>query len=287
MQATLGHRGGNQKRFPRAARTAAIGIALAFSSGNSAASEPVQVFRCQLNLRLDGGGYEDVRASKSFREDGAVNSMFVTMTDNMGAVVRKRRPEDQAIVELNWPGQHRIWRDEAAFDWSSGSIQIGYFGRDNPFQYQSGETWRQTVVDRDRSILVHESDGVRMLFLSGLEFHLMSELNPRSSLGHLRMGIDAFLAWGNGAQSITVFETLVRRAQSRSGSSDSLAGRRRIIAEYDVDMAALARTVARVHEAVSTWETEIASTWRQCERTTEGGDIIVTEAIPRTGAQAS
>ena len=280
----------NPHRHPRllgrAARLALAGLVV-FVSGTAVAEEPVPVFRCQLNLRLPGGGSEDVRAFKSFRHDGTVNAMFVEMSDLAGSLVRMRQRGERSIVTMRWPGDHRL-RDEAApFDWASGSIRISYPGHTNAARPRTGEVWRQVVVDRDRSALVHESDGGRILFLSGLQLHLASELGPLSDPGDLRTGLEALLAWGRGANSVTVFETLVRRARPENGNSQSPAGRRRIVAEYELDMAALAGTVGRVRAAVSDWETQMESRWRQCEPMIEGGDIIVTTARQEAGAYAS
>jgi hypothetical protein len=64
----------------------------------------------------------------------------------------------------------------------------------------------------------------------------------------------------------------------RNSYPTSPVGRRRVAAAYDVDMAELERVVAAIRERTAQWEATIADSWRDCERTTEGGVIVVTDA---------
>jgi hypothetical protein len=92
------------------------------------------------------------------------------------------------------------------------------------------------------------------------------------------MSLDSFLAWGTGVERLTVYETRVtRRKKVPSSSPTSPAGRIRVVGSYEVDMAALALAFVQVRGVTEKWEAGLASSWRQCERTTEGGEILVTE----------
>jgi hypothetical protein len=259
------------------------------AEASGAAAEPVPVYRCQLNLRLSENDPVYLRASKSFREDGTVNSMMVQWEDNQGRAVRRQDPNDRAFVTFQWPGGHRFAREGEPFDWSQGSIEISLItAAPGRHQVLRGEEWRQVVVDRDRAALVHDSDGMRILLLSGLDLHLMSELEDLTSPGRLDMGLDSLLAWGAGATTVTVYEMLVtRRPRTRNSSPTSPAGRRRIVGSYDIDVAALARAGAQARETTVRWEAGLASRWRECERTTEGGEILVTRAETARRPQAS
>jgi hypothetical protein len=92
------------------------------------------------------------------------------------------------------------------------------------------------------------------------------------------MSLDSFLAWGSGVPHLTVYETRVkRRTPAKNTYPSSPAGARRIIGAYDVDMPALKRTVALIRVTTERWERSLSTSWRTCRRTTEGGDIVVTD----------
>jgi hypothetical protein len=242
----------------------------------------VPVHRCHLDARIPDDG-ASLRAFKSFRDDGSVNSMRVTVEDNGASAVRRGSAGDQGFVALRWPGEHRAEPKDASFDWDEGSIQITYLSANSGERHRilRGEEWRQVIVDRNNAALTYASEGRRELFLPGTTLHLVSDLEPLSSPGSLNMSLDSLVAWGMGAERITVYEVMVTRRPRRSNSyPTSPAGRRRVVAAYDVDVAALARTAGLVRETVGRWEANIAETWRTCERTTEGGEVIIRRRTP-------
>jgi hypothetical protein len=265
------------------ATAALISCALPVPSRAAEASGPeaVPVHRCQFSQRVPEGGQANLEIFKSFGTDGAVNSMQVHWEDNQAGAVRLLNPDDRAFVSLQWPGEHRIGRYEEEFDWSRGSITVTLLVADAAanFRLLPGEEWRQMVVDRNGSVLVHERKGMRTLFLSGLDLRLVSDLEPPTSPGRLSMSLDSLLAWGTGVERLTVYETRVtRRKKVPNTYPTSPAGRIRVVGSYEVDVAALALAFAQVRAATEAWEAGLASSWRQCEQTIEGGDILVTEA---------
>jgi hypothetical protein len=266
----------------RAVIAAALLSAPLALTGSSAAGAPgddsIPVHLCQADLRLPGGGFLDLEVSKSFREDGSVASMLVRLQDNQAGAVRLLKPDDRAFVQLDWPGEHRLNSYGEPFDWSRGSILINFIAADREanFGLLPGEKWRQVVIDRDGSALVHEADGIRILTLSLLDTHLTSGLGHPSSPGRLSMSLDSFLAWGSGVETVRVYETRVKRREPVAHSNpDSPVGRMRVVGVYDVDVAAVGRAAAAARTATEQWEAGLSDSWRDCARTTEGGQIHV------------
>ena len=246
----------------------------------AAASDPVPVFQCVLDAPLPEGGPR-LLILKSFRENGEVNSMHVSWEDNAASgLVRPPNRGDRAFVSLNWPGEHRIAQPDLAFDWSKGSITMNLLlaNATENFRLDSGEEWRQVIVDRNQSVATINEAGARFLILSAIDMHLMSDLEPTTSPGRLNMSLDSFLAWGSGVRHVTVYETRVkRRSPAKNSYPTSPAGAHRIIGAYDVDIPALARTAALIRETAERWEGSLSTSWRHCKRTIEGGDIVVTD----------
>lgn len=248
------------------------------------ASDPVDVYQCMYSGPLPEGGPQ-LTILKSFRKSGAVNSKSVWWEDNGGsAVVEPSNPGDRVFVSLRWPGDHRIPRPDEAFDWSQGSITMNLLvaqAAEN-FRLEAGEEWRQVVVDRNDTVTVSGPASSRLLALSPIDALLVSDFGPTSTPGRLNMSLDAFLAWGSGARRITVYETRIRPGKPDKTRGPALpVARRRIIGDYDVNISALAQTVASIRDAAQRWEAGLSTSWRQCRRTTEGGDIAITNANRR------
>lgn len=248
------------------------------------AEEPIRVFQCTLSEPLPEGGPR-LNASKSFREDGAVNSMYVSWEDSdNGELVRPPGSRDRVSMRLSWPGEPRIGKPEDLFDWSQGFITMHLLlgNAAANFALRKGEQWRQVVVDREQSVITRTEDGARFAFLPSLDMLLMSDFEPTSTPGRLNMSLNAFLAWGSGVPHLTVYEMRVkRRTPARNSYPTSPAGARRIIGAYDVDMAGLERKVALIREATERWERSLSTSWRTCRYTTEGGDLVVTDSGKR------
>jgi hypothetical protein len=156
--------------WQRAVTAAALAVATAsVGSTSAAASEPVPVHRCHLDARIPDDGAAHLRAFKSFRDDGSVNSMHVTLEDNGASAVRRGSAGDQAFVTLRWPGDHRARPKDAPFDWDEGSIQITYLSANGGERHRTlrGEEWRQVIIDRNNAALAYASEGRRELFLPG------------------------------------------------------------------------------------------------------------------------
>jgi hypothetical protein len=258
--------------------------ALCFSAtlvaSSATASEPVPVFQCILNAPLPEGGPR-LLILKSFREDGEVNSMHVSWEDNAASdLVRLSSPGDKAFISLKWPGRHRISQPDTAFDWSQGSIAINLLPANTAenFRLDPGEEWRQVIVDRNQSVATVNDGGSKFAIPSPIDMVVLSDLEPTTSPGRLNMSLDSFLAWGSGVPHVTIYETRVkRRNPAKNSYPKSPAGAHRIIGVYDVDIPALARTVASIRETTERWERSLSKSWRHCKRTTEGGDIVVTD----------
>jgi hypothetical protein len=238
------------------------------------------LYRCARSIQAFEGEPGFLALEKVFREDGTLYSRSVVLEDSAPRFVRLPQTSASASATLRWPGDHRFQRETEPFSWSRGSIQINYLdGRMDRYRPLRREVWRQIVVDRNGAALIHETGGIRTLFLSGLNIHLVSELAPLSSSGRLHMALDDLIAWGTGAERVTVYEVMVqRRRYVPNVYPNGPAGRMRIVAEYDIDAAALAARVAQVQAAASAWEAGLTNVRETCERSVEElpGDIIVT-----------
>lgn len=247
----------------------------------AAAAEPEKapaiLFTCRERIANPGGISGALSLEKRFREDGSVRSFTASLEDWQGSFVRARA--GRAMATLRWPGEHRFAREGVPFDPTDGSVKITFLGDDGGYhRFLKNERWRQVVVDRNRSVMVHDTDGMRTLFLNGFEMWLTSELTSLSSPG-LNMSVDGLLAWGTGTDRLTVYETLVQRRRYRKNVyPNSPAGRMRVVAEYEIDVAALRRSVDTVREAARGWEAELGDFRTKCERDVEddGNDIILT-----------
>jgi hypothetical protein len=258
----------------------ALCCSTAFVASAAAASDPVPVFQCVLSAPLPDGGPR-LLVLKSFRENGDVNSMHVSWEDNAASgLVRPPNQGDRIFVSLRWPGEHRSGRPDDPFDWSQGSITMHLLLADAAanFSVRTGEEWRQVLVDRNHSVSRISEGGEAFADPSVLDMLVMSDLEPTTSPGRMSMSLNSFLAWGSGVQYLTVYETRVkRRTPPKNSYPTSSAGAHRIIGAYDVDMAALAHTVAMIRAATEQWESTLSTSWRNCRRTTEGGDITVAD----------
>lgn len=243
------------------------------------AEEPAVEYRCQTRIPNLGGDSGALSLDKTFSPDGSVRGMSVNLEDWQPPYVKPARVGERAMATIKWPGDHRIGGSSEPFSWSNGSIEIVYLaegsGRHSPLK---GEQWRQVVVDRNRSAIVHESGGMRTLFVGGLDLLLQSGLVDLPSPGHLSMSLDGLLAWGSGVGSVTVYETMVMRWKSRRNSyPTSPAGRARIVGQYELDVAVLGRKVRQVRDATSAWEAGLADFRNVCEKgVVETGAIILT-----------
>ncbi|HEX8840949.1 MAG TPA: hypothetical protein VF757_01490 [Sphingomicrobium sp.] len=219
---------------------------------------------------------------KIFREDGSVYSMSVLWEDHVSGLVNPDpNPSDlqraahgeYGSVILHWPND-RFTTSHGLVDWSTGTIAIYYFGPSAAGRYHAErkEKWRQVVVDRGHSVQVFDSTGNRYLSMAPQAAYLASDVVNLSSPGNLQMSLDDFLAWGTGARTVTVYETLVR--DRRSGWPTFT---RRIVAEYRVDVDGVARRASQIREATRNWETTLANFKSKCDKTVEEtGQIIVT-----------
>ncbi|HEX8307921.1 MAG TPA: hypothetical protein VF645_05820 [Allosphingosinicella sp.] len=239
-------------------------------------AQPRALYRCQHRIPNLGGHSGALTFSKTYREDGSVQSLSVQLEDWGGSFIR--RSAGSANVTLRWPGDHLV-RKGGPFDWAEGSIDVSFdAGNAGSHRILPKERWRQVVVDRNRSVIVHETEGMRTLFLSGLDMRLVSELVPVSSPGRLWMSLDGLLAWGSGLETLTVYETLVSgRRYDPDVYPNSPAGRMRVVAQYEVDVEALNRKVEQVRSETQSWEAGLVDFRKVCERgSEETGEIVVT-----------
>ncbi|HEX8447972.1 MAG TPA: hypothetical protein VF652_00155 [Allosphingosinicella sp.] len=239
-------------------------------------AQPRTLYRCEHRIPNPGGHSGALTLSKTFWEDGSVQSFNVELEDWGGSFIR--RSDGSANVTLRWPGDHLV-RKGGPFSWAEGSIDVSFHGGSTSrYQVLPKERWRQVVVDRNRSVIVHERDGIRTLFLSGLDMRLVSELVPVSSPGRLWMSLDGLLAWGAGLETLTVYETLVSgRSRDPAAYPNSPMGRIRVVAEYEVDVPALNRKVEQVRSESRSWEAGLVNFRKACRRgIEETGEILVT-----------
>ena len=240
--------------------------------------QPIAVHRCQLNANVPAQSEGLLRAWKTFSLDGTPLGMQVQWDYRHPAFVRPLEAGGDATASIQWPGNYGFRTSEQPFDWSRAAIRLDYNGPSTQARYSPlpGEEWRQIIVDRNRSVLVNDDGSMRTLILSGLDMHLMGELEYLAAPGALTGSLDTLVAWGTGARSITVYETMVtRRAPQRNTYPNDPIGQRRIISTYDLDIVALAGAVAQARAVVERWEQGLATTWSQCERDTENNQIVI------------
>jgi hypothetical protein len=237
-------------------------------------AQPRALYRCGHRITNPGGDNGALTLSKTIWEDGSVQSFSVELEDWGGSFIR--RSAGSANVTLRWPGDHLV-RKGGPFNWAEGSIDVSFdAGTPSRYRILPKERWRQVVVDRNRSVIVHETGGMRALFPSGLDMRLVSELVPLSSPGRLWMSLDGLLAWGTGLETLTVFETLVRaRRYDPNVNPNSPAGRMRVVGEYEVDIAALNRKVEQVRSETRSWEAGLGNFRTVCERGVEETGVII------------
>ncbi len=246
----------------------------------AARDDHVTLYACRSYTTNLGGDPGALTLEKAFREDGSVYRLRVSWEDRQGSFLRRHLADDQLSAELHWPGNHPFSTVPVPFDWSQGSIRAHIYGPRAAARYRPHrrEVWSQVFVVRNRSMTVHHQEGVPILVSDPSQFLLASGLLPRGSPSDLWISIDALIAWGTGARSVTVYETLVTRRRFRRNSyPNSPDGRRRIVAVFDVDTVALARKVEQIREATGEWEASIADFRNRCERVEEyTGPVHVT-----------
>lgn len=237
--------------------------------------QPAMLFRCRERIDNFEGTSGALSLDKSFREDGTPLGLNVQLEDRSGSVMPGRGPTEQTGMTLSWPGRHRVAIRPEPFSWSNGGIDVYYSGPTNRYVYRRDERWRRVIVDRAGSMIVHESDGARWIFVSGLDLYLMSNLQDLGSPGRLWMSLDGLLAWGSGRERVTVYETVITERRERN--QGPALGQERIVGQYDIDIPALARLAARVRAATEAWEAGLTDLAARCTREPEEtGEIIVT-----------
>jgi hypothetical protein len=234
-------------------------------------------YRCSHRANLGEQG-ATLTIQKDYMADGSVSAMSVQWEDSGGAAVRGPR----ASVVLHWPAD-MYSTSGGPLDWATGTITISV---NSPEAYRLGrqEKWRQTFVDRNRSRRIYGGDdGTRYLMPTEQDVSMASGLYPLYTPQALRMGLDAFLLWGTGVPTLTVYETLAPFDRlPRRGYPNAPSPRRRLIVDYDVDVALIARRTAEIRQASTTWEAGIGDFRTACRREIGGGEIVVTDArIPR------
>jgi hypothetical protein len=235
---------------------------------------PATYFACSHRIADLGGHSGALELEKTFGEDGSVRSFSVTLEEWEGSFIRHRSPAERSSVELRWPGNQHVSATSRRFSWAEGSIKIN-ISNDGLHRFQKKERWRQTVVDRNGTVFVHDEQGMRSLFLNGFEMWLMSDMRSLSSPG-LEMSVDALLAYGTGVPTLTVYETLLQHRRYRRNVYPNTPIRRlRVVAEYEIDVLALARTVAEVKQAAQSWEAGLGDFKVECERRMDESDDTI------------
>ncbi len=238
-------------------------------------------YYCSGSVQPSGPRSQPVSVTKVFLEDGSVYHQSVELYEEPG-YVRAQAPSDRVAVTLKWPGELHFPLGEQPFSWEDGSIRISPYPQAG-FRPERGEVWQRTVIDRNGSVRVYEHEGVRLLLATRMEPMLASSPDPPNG-GWVTMSVNNLLAWGHGVDRLTGYSLLVQRRRYRANSypNDGI-GRQRIVAQYEIETAGLARRVAEIREAVTAWERQLGD-FHACRRQVEHPDeqIIVTDArIPR------
>ena len=234
-------------------------------------------YYCSGPATLPGQG-QSVSVTKVFLEDGSVYNQSVEFYGEP-AFVRAHAPNDRIAVTLKWPGEPRFPLGTQPFSWDDGSIRISPYPQAG-FRPERGEVWQRTVIDRNGSVRVYEQDGVQMLLTTRMEPMLATSLDPPNG-GWMTMSIGNLLAWGQGVERLTGYSLLVQRRRYRANSypNDGI-GRQRIVAQYEIETAGLARRVGEIREAVTAWESGLGD-FHACRRQIEHPDAQIVVTVGR------
>jgi hypothetical protein len=222
------------------------------------------------------------------REDGVVLAKSVNWTTHYDTKyprdeTRPHAPQRATThVTLTWEDENGGPRDPSvqpkAFDWRRGKIQVNHFedpANADRYRSNSNEPWRRVVVDRDNSLTVSKEESGRFLGLWGLDMNLNGELSPPGSPNDLRIGLEKLLAYGTGAEKLTVYETAVSRMILTNSASAWGIGRHRILTSYDLDLPLIHNSVAWIREQEAIWRESISDYRNACERHEFFGEEIV------------
>jgi hypothetical protein len=223
-------------------------------------------YYCSGFVQPSGPRSQSVSVTKVFLEDGSVYRQEVELSGPVD-FIRAHRAGDRFSVALKWPAGDRYVPGARPFSWEDGSIQIISLpqGGIGPEQ---GEFWQRTVIDRRGGVSVMEHGGIRMLMTTRMGSLLTTGFEPPPN-GGTTLLLGNLLAWGHGVARLTGYLLLVRRrpygADVPPGNG---IGRERIVSQYEIEVAGLTRQIAKIREAVTTWERSI-SDFQACRREIE------------------
>ena len=107
---------------------------------------------------------------------------------------------------------------------------------------------------------------------------LSGDVEESPPLGRMRVSLAARMAWGSGVDQLSVYEMGISRYPSIS-PRPALLGERRVVGEYQIDMASLAQTVDQIRETVTAWDAEPIDFNKVCTPGPENDDIIVAGSV--------
>ena len=240
-------------------------------------------FYCSGAVPLPGPRPQSVSVTKIFLNDGSVYRQEVELS-GPADFITANRPGDRFSVALKWPGGDRFVPGARPFSWEDGSIQISSFPQGGIWP-ERDELWQRTVIDRKGGVRVFEHGGVPMLMTTRTGSLLTTGFEPPPG-GGTTLLLDNLLAWGHGAARLTGYLVLVQRRPYPANTYPiDGRGRERIVSQYEIEVAGLARQVAEIREAVEAWERGLGD-FHACRRQLEYPDeeIVVTNgsiAAPR------
>jgi hypothetical protein len=262
-------------------RRQALGVAFLAAACLAAAPKPEAriVYQCHRFIASGEAGGAALNLDMDFGEDGTVLRRRLLLEDYGGSVVAGGSTA-QATAAMRWPGEHRTGPGEATLEWPEGSIKIAAFPKDfAAARPRKGETWSQSIVDRDGAVTVFDSGGDRFAFLPGFDLYLADTLRPATYASMLTVSLNSLLTWGRDRSRLTVYHTLIKGRSFRRRNSASPLSARRIAHVFEIDLDRVRALTRLARTRFEAWESGIGDFRKQCRRIEETeGDIVVTRS---------
>ena len=230
----------------------------------AAASAPAgTVYACSHRGSLQGFG-GTLEFDMVFAKDGAVLSDKASWYTHFDPPDREtdepetmeglvEAPSARVFIGIRWP-QAFSWlklatgKDPVAYAEITSSNSALY---DAPFR--GAERWHQLIIVRGGEAAVDTEIDDRFLLLNPAEPVLASDYHHRSGVV-LDMPIEALLAWGSSLRTLAVYDVFVEPREYQPNSSPtSPAAKRRIVGEYRLRVAAVARAYAAMRKQHAVW----------------------------------
>lgn len=227
------------------------------------------VYRCLTRTATINGGRLDF--NEDFRADGSVFEKSVRWEARAAGYVQGFGPDEPTWGTLSWDYPPE-GRGGDAIDWTAGQFAVQVPTDLTQSALREEGQWWQIVIARSRA--ASGESGV----LAPAAMLLSGEVTEYPPLGRMKVSLAALLAWGSGVDKLTVYEMGISRYPPASVRPAYL-GERRVVGEYQIDMASLSQTVDGIRDIVTAWDAEPVDFKTACDPGPENDEIIVGGAV--------